>query len=62
MPALLSTGTITAAGELQIGDWMTWLAGRPAQRHRPFGQPVLQPRRLTVIKDLLARRLQVHHR
>jgi hypothetical protein len=31
--------------------------GGPAQRDRPLGQPVLQPRRLTVIGDLLARRL-----
>ena len=31
--------------------------GRPAQRGRPVGQTVLQPRRLTVIQDLLARRL-----
>ena len=29
----------------------------PAQRSRPFGQPVLQPRRLAVVGDLLARRL-----
>ena len=31
--------------------------GRPAQRGRPLGQPVLQPGRLAVIQDLLARRL-----
>src|SRR6266480_5552975 len=31
--------------------------GRPAQRDRPFGQSVLQPRRLAVVEDLLARRL-----
>ena len=31
--------------------------GRPAQRDRPIGQPVLQPRRLAVVQDLLARRL-----
>src|SRR6266536_4741583 len=31
--------------------------GRPAQRDRPVRQPVLQPRRLAVIKNLLARRL-----
>ena len=30
---------------------------RPAQRGRPPGQPVLQPRRLAVVGDLLARRL-----
>src|SRR6266496_4666903 len=29
----------------------------PAQRDRPLGQPVLQPRGLTVIGDLLTRRL-----
>ena len=31
--------------------------GRPAQRGRPVGQPILQPRRLAVAQDLLARRL-----
>ena len=31
--------------------------GRPAQRGRPVRQPVLQPRRLTVVSDLLPRRL-----
>ena len=31
--------------------------GGPAQRDRPVGQPVLQPRRLAVVQDLLARRL-----
>ena len=31
--------------------------GRPAQRDRPVGQPVLQPRRLAMVGDLLARRL-----
>src|SRR5205823_3298383 len=37
--------------------------GRPAQRNRPAGQPVLQPRRLTVVGDLLPRRLpDIHHR
>ena len=30
---------------------------RPAQRDRPVYQPVLQPRRLAVVHDLLARRL-----
>jgi hypothetical protein len=30
-------------------------AGGPAQRDRPVGQPVLQPGRLAVIGDLLAR-------
>src|SRR5260370_4585476 len=37
--------------------------GGPAQRDRPVGQPVLQPGRLTVVGDLLARGLpDVHGR
>src|SRR5215467_15765009 len=32
-------------------------AGRPAQRNRPVRQPVLQPRRLAMISNLLARGL-----
>ena len=36
---------------------------RPAQRRRPPGQPVLQPRRLAVVGDLLARGLtDIDHR
>jgi len=34
---------------------------RPAQRHRPLGQRVLQPRRFGMLKNLLPARL-VHHR